>query len=313
MLFDAVGLGALNMDQLHMVERIAGPDEEVFVSDAVESCGGSAANTITGLARLGLRTAFIGKVAGDREGSILRENLKGEGVADYIAVSGKGRSGRVMGFVDPQGNRALYVDPGVNDTLSMDEVREDALKTRLLHLTSFAGSGIRVQREVLEVIDDSVTVSLDPGHLYAERGASELEGILERTDILLVNRRELELMTGSTDPARASAELGVDVVVMKMGSEGVRAFDGSEVMVEALETTCRDTTGAGDAFNAGFLYAWLSGHGLEVSCLFGNYLASRCIEGYGATSSLPGREALEVLEGYLRGDVNPNTRGDSGK
>ena len=313
MLFDAVGLGALNMDQLHMVERIAGPDEEVFVRGIVESCGGSAANTIIGLARLGLRTAFVGKVAADREGSILRENLQGEGVTDYVAVSDEGRSGRVMGFVDPRGNRALYVDPGVNDTLSMDEIQEDVLETRLLHLTSFAGSGIRVQREVLEVLDESVTVSLDPGHLYAERGASELEGILERTDILLINRRELELMTGVTDPARASAELGVDVVVMKMGSEGVRAFDGSGVMVEALEATCRDTTGAGDAFNAGFLYAWLSGHGLEVSCRFGSYIASRCIEGYGATSSLPGREALEVLEGYLRGDVNSNRRGDSGK
>ncbi|MGB9838331.1 carbohydrate kinase family protein [Methanothermobacter sp.] len=313
MLFDAVGLGALNLDQLHMVERIAGPDEEVFVRDAVESCGGSAANTIIGLARLGLRTAFIGKVAGDREGSILRGNLRGEGVADYVAVSEEGRSGRVMGFVDPHGNRALYVDPGVNDTLTLEEVPEDALKTRLLHLTSFAGSGIRVQRDVLEVINESVTVSLDPGHLYAELGASELGDILERTDILLVNRRELELMTGSTDPVGASAELGVDVVVVKMGSEGVRAFDGSEVVVEAFETTCRDTTGAGDAFNAGFLYAWLSGHGLEISCLFGSYIASRCIEGYGATSSLPGREALEVLEGYLRGDVNQGTSGDSGK
>ncbi|SCM56943.1 putative sugar kinase AF_0356 [Methanothermobacter wolfeii] len=301
MKFDATGLGALNMDQLHMVDRIAGPDEETFVSGFIESCGGSAANTIIGLSRLGMRTACTGKVSDDREGALLRENLRSEGVADHVAVSGSGRSGRVMGFVDPEGSRTLYVDPGVNDSLRLHEIPDEALETRLLHLTSFAGEGLRVQREVLEVIDGSVTVSLDPGHLYAVR-SREISGILEGTDILLTNQRELEIMTGHTDPARAAEELGPDMVVMKMGAGGVRAWNGREVHVPALKVKCRDSTGAGDAFNAGFLYAWMKGHGLEVSCRFGNYLASRCIQGYGATGSLPGQEALRVLEEYAVDD-----------
>lgn len=301
MRFDAVGLGALNMDQLHMVERIAGPDEETFVRGLVESCGGSAANTMIGLSRLGLRTAHIGKVADDREGGLLRRNLSSEGVTDFTVVANTGRSGRVMGFVDPDGNRALYVDPGVNDTLRVDEVADEALNTELLHLTSFAGDGINVQVDVIEALDESVTVSLDPGHIYASRGVSELSDILERTDILLTNQRELELMTGSADPEEAASLLGIGVVVVKMGARGVRAWDGESVMVDALSTECVDTTGAGDAFNAGFIYAWLEGFDLEVSCRFGNYIASRCIGGYGATESLPGTGALDVLRRYAEG------------
>ena len=301
MRFDAVGLGALNMDQLNMVERIAGPDEETFVRGLVESCGGSAANTMIGLSRLGLRTAHIGKVADDREGGLLRRNLSSEGVKDFTVVADTGRSGRVMGFVDPDGNRALYVDPGVNDTLRVDEVADEALNTELLHLTSFAGDGINVQVDVIEALDESVTVSLDPGHIYASRGVSELSDILERTDILLTNQRELELMTGSADPEEAASLLGIGVVVVKMGARGVRAWDGESVMVDALSTECVDTTGAGDAFNAGFIYAWLEGFDLEVSCRFGNYIASRCIGGYGATESLPGTGALDVLRRYAEG------------
>jgi ribokinase len=289
------------MDQLHMVERIAGPDEETFVRGLVESCGGSAANTMIGLSRLGLRTAHIGKVADDREGGLLRRNLSSEGVTDFTVVANTGRSGRVMGFVDPDGNRALYVDPGVNDTLRVDEVADEALNTELLHLTSFAGDGINVQVDVIEALDESVTVSLDLGHIYASRGVSELSDILERTDILLTNQRELELMTGSADPEEAASLLGIGVVVVKMGARGVRAWDGESVMVDALSTECVDTTGAGDAFNAGFIYAWLEGFDLEVSCRFGNYIASRCIGGYGATESLPGTGALDVLRRYAEG------------
>lgn len=109
------------------------------------------------------------------------------------------------------------------------------------------------------------------------------------------------MMTGTGDPEEAASLLGIGVVVVKMGARGVMAWDGEHVMVDALRTECIDTTGAGDAFNAGFLYAWLAGFSLEVSCRFGNYIASRCIEGYGATGSLPGTEALDVLRRYAEG------------
>ncbi|HTX61512.1 MAG TPA: carbohydrate kinase family protein, partial [Methanobacterium sp.] len=112
--YQVVGFGALNLDKLYQVNRIAREDGESFIKNRTVSCGGSAANTIIGLSRLDLKTALIGKVAADREGEMLTRNLEKEGVETQgIIRSENGRSGNVMGFVDEAGERALYVDAGV--------------------------------------------------------------------------------------------------------------------------------------------------------------------------------------------------------
>ncbi|PKL71066.1 MAG: carbohydrate kinase family protein, partial [Methanobacteriales archaeon HGW-Methanobacteriales-2] len=164
-ILDAVGFGALNLDRLYRVNKIAGKDEEAYITELNESCGGSAANTIIGLARLGLATGFLGKVASDREGDLLLENLKKEGVdSDGVIQSHHGRSGNVQGFVDTEGERALYVDPGVNDEITSQEIDLEYLSnTRLIHLTSFVGKTIQIQKELLDSIPSNVTVSTDPG------------------------------------------------------------------------------------------------------------------------------------------------------
>ena len=111
--FDVIGFGALNVDMLFKVERLAGAEEESFIEDYTEACGGSAANTMVGLARLGCRVGFIGKVADDREGKLQLDCFKTEGVnTDGVTVASKGKSGVVMGFVDRKGARALYISSG---------------------------------------------------------------------------------------------------------------------------------------------------------------------------------------------------------
>ncbi|MFQ6074937.1 MAG: carbohydrate kinase family protein, partial [Candidatus Bathyarchaeia archaeon] len=123
MTLDTIGFGALNLDRLYRVDKIAKGGEESFVMDSLECPGGSAANTVVGMARLGLRVGYIGKLARDREGEILLNDLRNEGVDTRgIVISSEGRSGVVMGYVSRGGERALYVDPGVNDTLGFEEV-----------------------------------------------------------------------------------------------------------------------------------------------------------------------------------------------
>ena len=87
--FDVVGFGALNVDMLFKVEKFATAVKESFIEDYTEACGGSAANTIVGLARLGCKVGFIGKVAGDREGATGGEVVGGEGRGDR--GGGRGR------------------------------------------------------------------------------------------------------------------------------------------------------------------------------------------------------------------------------
>src|SRR5512139_4131233 len=111
--FDVIGFGALNVDKLYKVKRIAGAEEESPIEAYSQTSGGSAANTIVGLARLGCKVGFIGKVGNDPEGKMLTEDLRKEGVdTDGIVRSKINRSGSVIGFVDKEGARALYIDSG---------------------------------------------------------------------------------------------------------------------------------------------------------------------------------------------------------
>ncbi|MEM3090955.1 MAG: carbohydrate kinase family protein, partial [Candidatus Bathyarchaeia archaeon] len=292
--FDVVGFGALNVDKLYKVNKIAGPEEEGFVIDFKEECGGSAANTIVGLARLGCRGGFIGKVASDREGKMLIEDFRREGVnTEGIICAKAGRSGTVMGFVDEKGERALYVDPGVNDTIELKEVdMEYASNTEFLHLTSFVGEkSFETQEKIVENLPENVKVSLDPGALYADKGIKKLSQIIKRSHVIMPNAMELARLTKEEDytvGAEKLLKMGVKVVAVKLGSKGCYVTDGSESHhIKAFKVSVVDTTGAGDAFCAGFLYGLISGKSLYDCGRIGNFVASRCIMKLGARSGLP--------------------------
>ena len=306
MSFDVVGFGALNVDKLYNVNRIAHEDEESYITGLTESCGGSAANTIVGLSRLGLNTGFVGKVTSDREGAFLLKNLEDESVdTGGVILEADGRSGVVSGFVDKDGQRALYVDPGVNDLIEEDEIQTDyVIGSKIIHMASFVGKfedkSIKAQKTILKRIPDDISVSFDPGRLYAERGLNFLEKFLERTNIILINEAELNLLTeekyrgnykGNKTCEKGSKILldyGIDIIAVKRGDKGVYVTDGCQsYFMDAFEVQCVDTTGAGDAFNAGFLYGLINGENIENSGLIGNFVASKCVEKYGATNGLP--------------------------
>jgi ribokinase len=297
--FDAVGFGALNVDKLFKVNKIAKEEEESFITDCEEACGGSAANTMVGLARLGCKVGFIGKVAGDREGKMLINDFQREGVnTNGIIHSKHGRSGTVMGFVDRRGERALYVDPGVNDTVEFNEIdMKYAFQTRFLHLTSFIGEkSFQTQKRLVEALPENARLSLDPGELYAEKGMQMLEPLIDRTSVLMPSQGELQLLTRK-DYYRKGAEVllrkGVGVVAAKLGSKGCYVTDGKEShLIEAFKVKVVDTTGAGDAFCAGFLYGLISGKSLYECGRIGNFVASKCIIKVGARTGLPTLEDL---------------------
>lgn len=299
--FDAVGFGALNMDKLFKVNRIASAEEESFVIDFKEACGGSAANTMVGLARLGCEVGFIGKVADDREGRLLLKDFRREGVdTSGITIAKRGRSGTAMGFVDERGERALYVDPGVNDMIEFEEInKEYASKTKFLHLTSFIGEkSFEAQKKLVEMLPKTVKVSLDPGELYARKGAT-LEPMIRNTSVLMPNAKELELLTGTADYKKGAKILyrkGVKMIAVKLGSKGCYITDGKEShLIMAFKVKVVDTTGAGDAFCAGFLYGLINEKSLYECGRMGNFVASRCIMKMGARTGLPNIEDLEPL------------------
>jgi ribokinase len=305
--FDVIGFGALNIDRLFKTNRIAGAEEESYIEAHEEQCGGSAANTCVGLARLGFKVGFIGKVGADREGNTLLKDFQKEGVDTNGVVCAKQyESGTVMGFVDRKGQRALYVESGANDNIIQEEINEQySCTTKFLHITSFVGDrSFRAQKQLLKALQKDVKVSFDPGALYAQRGYSELSPIIERTYVMMPNEKELMQITGKADLVQGANHLldkGVMIVAVKMGEKGCFVTNGQEqCFLEAFKVKTVDTTGAGDAFCAGFLCGLLREMSLIECGKIANFVASRKVMKMGARAGLPYSNDLKLLKNIVK-------------
>ena len=286
---EVIGFGALNVDKLYSVENIASKDEESFIKGETDTPGGSAANTMVGLSRLGCSTSIIGKIAEDDDGDLIEYNLAINGIyTNNLIYSETGATGKCLGFVDSHGERCLYIDPGVNDEIRLDEINPlNIMRCKIMHYTSFVGDSFNTQIELLDLLNKECILSFDPGMLYVQKGFDELKPILDRTDILLINESELRLLCNNNESslkelAIGFLDMGIETVVIKQGSKGVFAMNNNETCeVESYKCDVVDTTGAGDSFNSGFLYSYLKGYDLEKSCQIGNWVASKAIEGFG--------------------------------
>ncbi|MBI2852777.1 MAG: carbohydrate kinase family protein [Chloroflexi bacterium] len=308
-----IGLGAMNMDYLCQVERIL-EDGEAHIKNFVLSPGGSAANTIYALAKLGVSTGFIGAVGEDDNGDTLLGSLD---LAE-VDVSGiKTMSNAMTGFAfclsDTWGRRSIYVMPGANDLLSLDITDTDYVnQAELLHVSSFADArqldGII---QLIETLSPSVKFSFTPGALYAGIGLRALKPILERTDILFINRDEVPQLTHCQDIVAGAKQLlkrGCKTVVVTLGgglelhtprgkviaASYILSADGEHFVQPRTPEKMKiaDTTGAGDAFAAGFLHGWLQKKALLECGLIGDLVARFSMRKPGARQSLPTRQKL---------------------
>lgn len=298
-MLDAIGFGALNFDRLYSVDRIAGKGEQIPINEVREASGGSAANTIAGLARLGITTGFVGAVGDDAEGRKILQDFRADGVDTKGIVGMKRRTGIVIGFVDRSGERTLYPYPGVNSEISIDDIDFNYMRnTKILHLSSFVDrKQFEIQKKVVKKLPENVKVSFSPG-IYAEKKLGELLPIIKRSYIIFLNRDEIENLTNK-NYKKGSEELiegDAGIIAVTLGKKGCYVQNKkNSYVIPAYKTKVVDTTGAGDAFAAGFLYGILSGKNLQDSGRLGNYLASCCIRKFGARDGLPSRKEIRGL------------------
>jgi sugar/nucleoside kinase (ribokinase family) len=303
-----VGFGALNLDLIFEVEDFKSislkgsrldPGKEGFGSDEEfyslleqlkrfgtlksKSGGGSAANTIVALARMGFPTKFIGKVGEDEEGDFLLENLK----PVQIDLIRRGqRSGVCLVALDRHQDRFLFVRGNANSTLTAEEINFDALKDMSwVHLTSFIGeSPFEAQKVLLNRFDPSVKVSMDPGEIYAKKGLNKIRPLIERCHLLFLTEGEIGSLTSQDlrTGVKSLMEMGPSILVCKRGSQGSHIFtEQGDFEVPPIQVKVEDNTGAGDVYNAGFLAGLFLGRSLEESALFATTVAAGSVMGYG--------------------------------
>lgn len=319
---DAVGVGSLNVDLIYRVKswRVGNfefepggeIDGDAHTFSALKSLleeegellgkhgGGSAANTMVAMSKLGFETGVLGVVGSDEYGEFLLGELQG---VDYSRVRRSGATGICISIVK-DGERSLIVFPNANNAFSFDDSDVQYINSsRIVHLTSFKDrKALENQIQLVSRLSQSVIVSLDPGEIYARMGIDAIRPILSKADIIFPSEREIEILTGK-DPLPGGKELikyGPRYVVCTMGADGSLIITPEkDYRIEALEVEVVDKTGAGDVYAAGFLAGMLKGWSPrkcgEFATLVSAISISRCgRDGY------PDRTMLERFE---RGEI----------
>jgi len=309
---DVVGLGALNVDLIYEVdlafpgiepgrERIAKYEEFKEFLNLLrnkgrlksKSGGGSAANTIYALAKMGFSTGYVGKAGRDEEGKFLLRELKMAGV-DIDKIQRDEKSGICIALLNRKGERSILVLPYANDELSYPEVDLNYLnRAKIVHMTSFAGNQpFQVQKRIASQL--KTKISFNPGEPHIKRGIEELRPILERTFVLFATGKEIKMLT-SKDYQRGTRILldyGIKIAVCTLGKEGSYILSEKEKLrIPAEKVKTIDTTGAGDVYTAGFLAGLLKKLPLFECARLATRAAAQSIKGYGR-SSYPDRRLV---------------------
>lgn len=297
----------MNFDRLYKVPKfISAAGDEVQIEDESGTPGGSAANTIYGLAKLKLGTGFIGALGDDNEGKAILNDFGNAGVdASNIVVKSGIKTSTVHGFVDAKGERALYINPGANNELAWEDIDIDFAKnSKMLLLTSFVDDKqFELQRKLVENITQDLEpkIIFSPGALYSKRDLNELTSIIEHSFLCILNREEFKNLTGMEyqEGALKLIDKGVQILAVTLGQDGFYITDGTSTYIEKANELgpeeLIDTTGAGDAFATGLIYGLLKGEPLDRCGKLGNAIAAHCIRKMGARVGLPTLSELDNI------------------
>ncbi len=256
--------------------------------------GGSAANFAVHAARLGANVQFISRVGSDWTGEVLVRSLVKEGVAAHVKVVEEA-TGRVLAMVDAHGQNRMWSYPGASGTISPDDLDPAWFRgLDAFHLTGYSllRDGPRAAALMaLELARSNgkpfCTLDPNPSHLIADFGSTHFHEMIKslRFDAIFPNLEEGRLLSGKDQPDDIISVLLelAPLVVLTMGEHGCLVAQGSkQIRVPATPTELVDTTGAGDAFAAGFVVKYQDARDLHAAALFAGRLASQVVSRVGA-------------------------------
>ncbi len=298
--YDVVGFGTNAVDYLIRVPQYPAFNSKVELTEYTVAAGGEIASTLTGLARLGMSCRYVGRFGSDEAGSIGLSSLAADDVDLTYAETISGALTQVAFIiVDEQtGERTVIWKRDEKLSYRADEVPlETATLARVLHLTPHDGeAAIRMASAAKAA---GVVVSVDVDNIFG--GLTEL---LTHVDICIASADLPGRLLGIADRESAlramSERFGCSVTGVTLGRLGSMVYCGGEIIASPgfdVPGGCVDTTGAGDAFRAGFLFGLLSGATVEQSAECGNAVAALKCRREGARPGLPDRSELGAILG----------------
>jgi sugar/nucleoside kinase (ribokinase family) len=249
--------------------------------------GGSAANTIHGLAMLGVTTGFIGSVGKDDTGDFFESDMKKAGVKTFLSRRNS-VTGTAVALISPGSERTFATHLGAAVELGADDLNpEDFKNFDVLYLEGYLIiNKALVERTCRIAKDNNMKIAIDLSSFnVVDAKLTDFKEIIEKyVDIVFANEEEAKSFTGMAPlDALNSISALCEVAVIKVGKEGSLIKRGEEVIrIGTIPVQCVDTTGAGDLYASGFLYGYADGLSLEKCGIFGSVLAGHVIEIVGA-------------------------------
>jgi sugar/nucleoside kinase (ribokinase family) len=294
-----LGEFSLSKGGMHLVDAVdAGKiSRRIALHTHYRTSGGSAANTIHGLACLGFETGFIGKVGDDEMGDFFARDLVTNNIRSHLVRSASA-SGRALTLISPDSERTFATFLGAAIELSAEELEREVFEAYdCLHVEGYLVQNPSLLLKALRLAkENGLLVSLDLSSYTVVEKNRDLLGMAlrEYVDLVFSNEEEARAMTGH-DPLTALGELNgwCDLAVVKTGSRGSHVgHDGKVYDISPVAANSIDTTGAGDLYASGFLFGLLNGYSPQDSGAIGSLVAGRVIEVIGAKMAPPAWEEV---------------------
>lgn len=322
-MFDVICIGSatqdvfVSSDQTHLIRIEHYEREETYLAYeygakvAVDhlfiSTGGGSTNTAIAFAKLGLQAAAVCEVGQDDAGNMIERSLRESRVDTRMMTRNPQMStGYSVILTGPTGDRTVLVHRGASCSLSHDDVNWDLVRqTQWVYLSSLSGPSAALWNDVAAVAaDHELRLAINPGSEQVKLGLSGLRDILAATDVIFVNKTEAYRLTGVQEDRgddderqamQALHDAGCKIVVMTMGSEGARGYDGSEHhYLPAPAVKVVSNLGAGDAFASGCLAALHRGLPLREALKAGTINSGSVVTSIGATRGLMDWAGIEA-------------------
>lgn len=299
-----IALGDANVDLIASAESLPARGEEILIRNLEMHAGGSAANLAVAVSRLGVRSGFIGKVGDDLFGHFLIKHFRREGVnISQLRISDEAPTGLVFCIITNDGERTMFTSRGVNVNLSPDEIDVEYIKgADVLHLSGYALLKDPQRSAALKALEAAkegkLFISFDVGVLAPMEVGNLARSISGSVNLLFLNELEAKWLTGASPRSAAEKllKLGLEIVALKLGSKGCLVLTKEDrISVPAFVVKTVNSTGAGDAFNAGFLVGFMEGWNLEEIARFANAAGAIKVTRVGAASALPTRREIEAF------------------
>jgi sugar/nucleoside kinase (ribokinase family) len=302
--FDVIAIGELNVDVI--LNQLDGEPEigkEKFAHDMILTLGSSTAIFSANIATLGARTAFVGMIGKDNFGELIKSHLSSKGVdISKLIETDKISTGATI-VLNYNEDRANITFQGTMDNMTFSDIDKNIFEqTNHIHISSiFMQSGIK--KDLIEILSyarkKGVTTSLDTQWDPIEKWEFDYQNILPLVDVFIPNEKELLLLTKSNNLDEAISKIMpyINVCVIKQGNKGSLLLlqNGLHHNQEVfLNKNVVDAIGAGDSFNAGYIYKFIQG-ALPIDCQrFGNLIGAINTTASGGTGAFASK--IEIIK-----------------